>query len=71
MNTQVKQTFWQRKSNAFIRIVVHRFDLTYMTPFYWIPRVFKTGAGYSGKNKGIAVGWIGLMYQIKKPINER
>ena len=54
-----------------IRIFMHRFDLVYMTPFYWIPRLFKTGAGYSGKNKGIAVGWIGLMYQIRKPINER
>jgi len=42
-----------------------------MSPFYLFPRIFTTGAGYSKKNKGIAIGWLGLMYQIRKPINER
>ena len=64
-------TFWQKHSNAFIIFIVNRFDLVYTIPFYLLPRIFKTGAGYSGKDKGIAISWFGLMYQIRKPIHER
>jgi hypothetical protein len=38
--------------------------------FYFIPRISKTGAGYSKPNKGTMIMWIGRCWQIKKPINE-
>jgi hypothetical protein len=48
-----------------------RLNLNYIEQFHFIPRIIKTGAGYNGKDKGIALSWIGFMGQIRKPINER
>ena len=39
--------------------------------FYLIPRLSRTGAGYTKANKGLMIIWLGRCWQVKKPINER
>lgn len=42
-----------------------------MKPFSIIPKIFYVYAGYKGFHKGVAFGWLGKMFYIIKPINER
>jgi len=42
-----------------------------MKPHYYIPRCFYVLAGYKGLQKGLAIGWLGKMVIIIKPITDR
>ena len=42
-----------------------------MEPYYIIPRVFYIYAGYTGLDNGLAIGWLGRMFIMVIPINER